>query len=138
MIVFWILQAAAGVPVEHVTQLAIVSNYAECILRKVGPAAADKAARQVALASSTQACRALEEADYTAGKFRMNGKPFPQSWWQQMRRLFDFVDADTTRSVLSAPAGGSLKVKWQLPDGRLVDAGDVYMTGTIHVRIVAA
>ena len=138
MIFFAILQAAAGVPVANVTELPIVSSYAACILREAGPAADTEAARQIALTMSKQACRAQSEAVYAAGKLRMNGKPFPQSWWKQMRKLFDAEDADITLNFLKAPAGGSLKVKWELPDGRLVDAGDVYMTGIVRVRIVAA
>jgi hypothetical protein len=133
-----IVLAAGGVPVANLAQLPIVSNYAECTLRKVGPAAADVDARRAALESAKQACRALKEADYAEGRLRMNGKPFPQSWWDQVRTLLDAADADVSQNVLRAPAGGSFKVKWELPDRRVVDAGEIYVIGTVRVRIVAA
>jgi len=133
-----IVLAAGGVPVADLTQLPIVSNYAECILRKVDPAFADVDARRAALETAKQACRALKEADYAEGRLRMNGKPFPKSWWDHVRRLLDAEDADVFQSVLRAPAGGSFKVKWELPDRRLVDAGEIYVTGTVRVRIAAA
>lgn len=135
MIIGSIMLAAGGVPVADVTQLPIVSNYAECILRKVGPAVADAGARRAGLEVARQACRALKEADYAEGRLRMNGRPFPQSWWDQVRRLLDAEDADISQSVLRAPTGGSFKVKWELPDRRLVDAGEIYVTGTVRVRI---
>lgn len=138
MIIGSIVLAVGGVPVADVTQLPIVSNYAECILRKVGPAVADASARRSALEAAKQACRALKEADYAEGRLRMNGKAFPKSWWDQVRKLLDAEDADVSQNVLRAPTGGSFKVKWELPDRRLIDAGEVYVTGTVRVRIAAA
>nr|WP_294815470.1 hypothetical protein [uncultured Sphingomonas sp.] len=138
MIIGSIVLAVGGVPVADMTQLPIVSNYAECILRKVGPAVADASARRSALEAAKQACRALKEADYAEGRLRMNGKSFPKSWWDQVGKLLDAEDADVSQNVLRAPTGGSFKVKWELPDRRLVDAGEVYVTGTVRVRIAAA
>jgi hypothetical protein len=55
-----------------------------------------------------------------------------------VRKLLDAEDADVSQNVLRAPTGGSFKVKWELPDRRLVDAGEIYMTGTVRVRIAVA
>ncbi|NYT40847.1 hypothetical protein HZY97_08785 [Sphingomonas sp. R-74633] len=138
MMLFAIALASGGVAVSNKTHLPIVSSQTSCIAARLGAVAADMVARKSALDAAIQACRALSEASYAEGNLRMNGQPFPKSWWKQVQPLLDAEQADATSIVLAAPAGTAFKAMWELPDGKLVEVGAQFVPGTIRVRIIAA
>jgi len=133
------LMAMSGVAVANMTQLPVVSAFAQCVTARLGALPDSPDDRQIALHGASVACREQSEASYAEGKLTLNGKPFPKAWWKEVRTLIDLADVELARAVMDAPDKvKAFDVKWELPDGTLVAVGDRYMPGTIRVRVVAA
>lgn len=132
-----ILLATAGLAVANKTQLPIVSSQAECIAARMGAVEADPAERKSMLGIVILECRAISEASYAEGKLRMNGQPFPPSWWKEVQALLEAEQADATATMLAAPARTVFKVMWELPGGKLVEVGQQFVPGIIRVRMIA-
>ncbi len=111
----------AGVTVEKVPQIGVATRLARCIVRQVGVAPADAAARTRAVEAAVKACRAFTEADFEAGRITLAGRPVSRGWWSRMQQSLDAVQADVAAAIRT-PA--QYTVRWKLDDGKLVDAYD--------------
>lgn len=120
---------AGGVAVENVPQIGIATRHARCIVRRVGVAPAEEAARTERVASASRECRAYLESDYNARRVTVGGRPVNARWWRRMQSTLDAVEADVTAAV-AAPS--HYKIIWELPDGGRVDA---YTAGEPLTRV---
>lgn len=124
-------QAAPGVLIDTPGQIGVATNHARCIVRAVGKAPADAAARAAKVKQAVARCRGFLDADYAAGRLMLNGKPYQPSWWRKVQVTLDAVQAGVAAAI-TAPA--QYKIDWQLPDGSVVDAYDV--PDPVSVRLV--
>lgn len=127
-------QAAPGVPIDNSGQIGVATNHARCIVRAVGRAPADAAARAAKVQAAVSQCRSFLDADYAAGRLTLNGKPYEKSWWRKVQVTLDAVQAGVAAAITS-PA--QYKINWQLPDGSVVDAYDVPNPVTVRLVTVA-
>lgn len=112
-------QAAGGVAVEGVPQIGIATKHARCIVRQVGVAPTDDAARAAKLAAAVKGCREFTEGDFTQGRVMLGDRPVNQRWWRRMQTTLDAVEADVGAAIVQSK---QYKIIWELPDGGRVDA----------------
>jgi hypothetical protein len=115
------VNVSGGVPVEHVPQIGIATRHARCIVRRVGVAPEDDAARAAAVDTAVHECRAYLESDYEQGRVRLGDRVVNHGWWRRMQRVLDSVEEDVSRAIVTPR---QYKIIWQLPDGGRVDAYD--------------
>lgn len=114
------LQATAGgVAVTDVPQIGIATKHARCIVRQIGVAPADEAARNAKVQGAIKGCRAFTESDRTDGRVTIGGRPVNNRWWGKMQETLDAVEADVSAAVATPK---QYKIIWELPDGARVDA----------------
>ncbi|WP_404334869.1 hypothetical protein AB2M62_14570 [Sphingomonas sp. MMS12-HWE2-04] len=113
------LQAAGGVPVTDVPQIGIATKHARCIVRQVGVAPANEAARTAKIQDAIKGCRAFTELDRTDGRVTIGGRPVNNRWWSKMQETLDAVEADVAAAIATPK---QYKIIWELPDGARVDA----------------
>jgi hypothetical protein len=112
-------QAAGGVAVDAVPQIGIATRHARCIVRQVGVAPAEDAARAAKVADAIKGCRAFVEGDFTQGRILLGDRPVNKRWWGRMQGILDAVEADVSAAVVQPK---QYKIIWELPDGGRVDA----------------
>ena len=112
-------QTAGGVAVDSVPQIGIATRHARCIVRQVGVAPAEEAARAAKVQEAVRGCRAFIESDYADQRIRLGDRPVNKRWWTRMQRILDAVEADTAAAIVN-PA--QYKIIWELPEGGRVDA----------------
>jgi hypothetical protein len=127
-------QAAPGVPIDNPGQVGVATNHARCIVRAVGRAPADAAARAAKVQAAVTQCRSFLDADYAAGRLTLNGKPYEKGWWRKVQVTLDAVQAGIAAGI-TAPA--QYKINWRLPDGSVVDAYDAPDPKTVQLLTVA-
>ena len=125
---------APGVQIENPGQIGVATNHARCIVRAVGKAPADAAARAAKVQGAVTQCRDFVDGDYAAGRLTLNGKPYEKSWWRKVQVTLDAVQAAVAASI-TAPA--QYKINWRLPDGSVVDAYDAPDPKTVELITVA-
>ena len=113
------ITASGGVAVNNVPQIGIATRHARCIVRRIGVAPQDDAARAAAIHDAAKTCRAYIESDHAQGRIRLGDRVVSAGWWKRMQRVLDSVESDVASAVAS-PA--QYKIIWQLPDGGRVDA----------------
>ncbi|WP_448663146.1 hypothetical protein ACG3SL_00250 [Sphingomonas sp. CJ20] len=113
------LVVSGGVEVNNVPQIGIATRHARCIVRRIGVAPADEAARTALIAKSVTDCRAYIDGDYTQGRIKLGDRPVSAGWWKRMERTLDAVEKDVVAAIVSPK---QYKVIWELPDGGRVDA----------------
>jgi len=113
------ITASGGVAVENVPQIGIATRHARCIVRRIGVAPQDDAARAEAVDNAVKTCRAYIESDHAQGRFKLGDRVVSAGWWKRMERVLDAVESDVSNAVVSP---SQYKVIWQLPDGGRVDA----------------
>jgi hypothetical protein len=112
-------QSAGGVAVENVPQIGIATRHARCIVRQIGVAPAEDAARAAKVADAVKGCRAFVESDYTQGRILLGDRPVNRRWWGRMQGVLDAVEADVSAAIAQPK---QYKIIWELPDGGRVDA----------------
>jgi hypothetical protein len=112
-------QAAGGVAVDAVPQIGIATRHARCIVRQVGVAPAEDAARAAKVADAIKGCRAFVEGDFTQGRILLGDRPVNKRWWGRMQGILDAVEADVAAAVVQPK---QYKIIWELPGGGRVDA----------------
>jgi hypothetical protein len=113
------VNVSGGVAVDNVPQIGIATRHARCIVRRVGVAPEDDAARAAAIETAVRDCRAYMESDYTQGRVKLGDRVVHRGWWRRMQRVLDAVESDVTTAIVSPK---QYKIIWQLPDGGRVDA----------------
>ena len=108
-----------GVAVQDVPQIGLATRHARCIVRKLGVAPRDEAARGAAVTDAVKDCRAFIESDHEAGRVTIGDRPVTTRWWRAMQRTLDAVETDIAAAVVSPK---QYKIIWELPDGGRVDA----------------
>lgn len=116
------LALQSGVAVGSASQFGAATNHARCIVRAIGVAPADAAARSAKVDAAIKQCRDFLDSDFQSGRLLLNDKPYQPSAWHKLVPVLDAVQADIKASV-TAPK--QYKIMWKLPDGSLVDAYDV-------------
>jgi hypothetical protein len=111
--------APGGVTVEKVPQIGIATKHARCIVRQVGTAPADEAARTAKVADAVKGCRAFAENDFADGRIMIGDRPVNKAWWGRMQRVLDSVEQDVAAAIITPK---QYKIIWELPDGGRVDA----------------
>lgn len=111
--------AAGGVTVEGVPQIGIATRHARCIVRQVGVAPANDAARAAKVQTAVKGCREFTEGDFTQGRVMLGDRPVNRRWWGRMQTTLDAIEADITAAVVQPK---QYKIIWELPDGGRVDA----------------
>jgi hypothetical protein len=112
-------QVAGGVAVDSVPQIGIATRHARCIVRQVGVAPAEDAARAAKVADAVKGCRAFVEGDYTQGRILLGDRPVNKRWWGRMQGILDSVEADVSAAIVQPK---QYKIIWELPEGGRVDA----------------
>jgi len=112
-------QAAGGVAVDAVPQIGIATRHARCIVRQVGVAPAEDAARAAKVADAIKGCRGFVESDFTQGRILLGDRPVNKRWWGRMQGILDLVEADVSAAIVQPK---QYKIIWELPDGGRVDA----------------
>lgn len=110
-----------GVAIDSAAQFGAATNHARCIVRAIGTAPADAAARSAKVAGAIKQCRDFLDSDFQAGRLLLNDRPYQPSAWHKLTPVLDAIEADIKASV-TAPK--QYKIMWKLPDGSLVDAYD--------------
>jgi hypothetical protein len=110
-----------GVQTTSVPHMTIVMAQARCILSNLDPAAA-KDERRAKLLAAISSCRSNLEKSYAEGKFSMNGKPFPRSWWREAQGYLDAGATDATESLLELSSTAKTRVALKVGD-RLMEPG---------------
>lgn len=113
------LQAAGGVAVNQVPQIGIATRHARCIVRQIGVAPADDAARAAKISDAVKGCRAFVESDFTAERIKLGDRPVNARWWRRMQTILDSVETDVSAAIVQPK---QYKIIWELPDGGRVDA----------------
>jgi hypothetical protein len=113
------VQAAGGVAVENVPQIGIATRHARCIVRQVGVAPAEDAARAAKVGDAIKGCRAFVESDYAQGRILLGDRPVNKRWWGRMEGILDAVEADVAAAIVQPK---QYKIIWELPEGGRVDA----------------
>ncbi|AJP70729.1 hypothetical protein [Sphingomonas hengshuiensis] len=112
------LNVSGGVQVSNVAQIGLATRHARCIVRRVGIAPEEDAARDAAIRTAVTDCRAYVESDHDAGRVKVGDRVVSAGWWKRMQRVFDAVESDVSNAIVSPK---QYKVIWQLPDGGRVD-----------------
>jgi hypothetical protein len=107
-----------GVSVENVPQIGIATRHARCIVRQVGVAPEDDAARDAKVEAAVKGCRDFIESDHDQRRITLGDRPVSAGWWRRMQRVLDAVDAEVSAAIVSPK---QYKIIWQLPDGGRVD-----------------
>lgn len=110
---------AGGVTVEGVPQIGIATRHARCIVRQVGVAPANDAARAAKVQTAVQGCREFTEGDFTQGRVMLGDRPVNRRWWGRMQVTLDAIEADIAAAIVQPK---QYKIIWELPDGGRVDA----------------
>lgn len=113
------LNVSGGVQVDNVPQIGIATRHARCIVRRIGVAPQEDAARGEAIRAAVSECRAYMESDYRDGRVKLGDRVVSAGWWKRMQRVLDAVESDVSNAIVSPK---QYKVIWQLPDGGRVDA----------------
>jgi len=113
------VQAAGGVAVDNVPQIGIATRHARCIVRQVGVAPAEDAARAAKVQEAVKGCRAFVESDFAQERIVLGDRPVNKRWWGRMQAILDSVEADVTAAIVQPK---QYKIIWELPDGGRVDA----------------
>ncbi|ATY33600.1 hypothetical protein [Sphingomonas psychrotolerans] len=113
------VQAAGGVAVDSVPQIGIATRHARCIVRQVGVAPAEAAARAAKVGDAIKGCRAFVESDYAQGRILLGDRPVNKRWWGRMEAILDAVEADVAAAIVQPK---QYKIIWELPEGGRVDA----------------
>ncbi|MBC9033951.1 hypothetical protein IAG41_16295 [Sphingomonas sp. JC676] len=127
-------QAAPGVVIDTPGQIGVATNHARCIVRAVGRAPADAAARAAKVQAAVTQCRSFLDADYAAGRLTLNGKPYEKGWWRKVQVTLDAVQAGVVAGITGQ---AQYKINWRLPDGSVVDAYDAPDPKTVQLLTVA-
>lgn len=112
---------SGGVAVDKVPQIGIATRHARCIVRQVGVAPGDDAAREAKVEAAVKSCRDFAEGDYTQGRIKVGDRLVSAGWWRRMQRTLDSVQTDVANAIVRP---SQYKIIWQLPDGGRVDAYD--------------
>jgi hypothetical protein len=112
---------SGGVEVDDVPQIGIATRHARCIVRQVGVAPDDEAARERKIAAAVENCRNFAESDYGQGRIKRGDRLVSAGWWKRMQHTLDSVQTDVANAIVSPK---QYKIIWQLPDGGRVDAYD--------------
>ncbi|AQR75159.1 hypothetical protein [Sphingomonas sp. LM7] len=112
-------QAGGGVAVDSVPQIGIATRHARCIVRQVGVAPAEEAARAAKVADAVKGCRAFVEGDFTQGRITVGDRPVNKRWWGRMQAILDSVEGDVSAAIVQPK---QYKIIWELPEGGRVDA----------------
>jgi hypothetical protein len=112
-------QAGGGVAVDSVPQIGIATKHARCIVRQVGVAPGEEAARAARIADAVRGCRAFAEGDFAQGRITVGDRPVNKRWWGRMQVILDAVEADVSAAIVQSK---QYKIIWELPDGGRVDA----------------
>ena len=67
-------QATGGVAVDSVPQIGIATRHARCIVRQVGVAPAEDAARAARIQGAVKGCREFVESDYAQGRILLGDR----------------------------------------------------------------
>jgi hypothetical protein len=114
------LQAAGGgVVVEKVPQIGIATRHARCIVRQVGVAPIEEAARDARVQGAVKGCRSFIENDFAQSRITIGDRPVNRRWWSGMQATLDAVEADIAAAIATQK---QYKIIWELPDGARVDA----------------
>ena len=112
-------QTAGGVAVDSVPQIGIATRHARCIVRQVGVAPAEDAARAAKVQDAIKGCRGFVEGDFAQGRIMLGDRPVNKRWWGRMQGILDSVEADVSAAIIQPK---QYKIIWELPDGGRVDA----------------
>jgi hypothetical protein len=110
---------AGGVTVEGVPQIGIATRHARCIVRQIGVAPANEAARAAKVQTAVKGCREFTEGDFTQGRVMLGDRPVNRRWWGRMQVTLDAIEADIAAAIVQPR---QYKIIWELPDGGRVDA----------------
>ena len=110
---------AGGVTVEGVPQIGIATRHARCIVRQIGVAPANEAARAAKVQTAVKGCRKFTEGDFTQGRVMLGDRPVNRRWWGRMQVTLDAIEADIAAAIVQPR---QYKIIWELPDGGRVDA----------------
>lgn len=110
---------AGGVTVEGTPQIGIATRHARCIVRQVGVAPANDAARATKVRTAVKGCREFTEGDFTQGRVMLGDRPVNRRWWGRMQVTLDAIEADIAAAIVQPR---QYKIIWELPDGGRVDA----------------
>lgn len=108
-----------GVTVEGTPQIGIATRHARCIVRQVGVAPANDAARAAKVRTAVKGCREFTEGDFTQGRVMLGDRPVNRRWWGRMQATLDAIEADIAAAIVQPK---QYKIIWELPDGGRVDA----------------
>ena len=115
------VNVSGGVSIDKVPQIGIATRHARCIVRRIGVAPEDVAARNAAIDVAVRDCRAYIESDFTQGRVKLGDRVVNRGWWRGMQQILDSVEGDVSAAIVNPK---QYKIIWQLPEGGRVDAYD--------------